>query len=100
MTNVGFIQISVPCFPSYMCEKLDQLQAQYFSLPKSEKNKIRLSPEYPYGYECNEILSNSFDEENEGSGHSELSTKESKIEAHQNDFKETFQVCLSKRFVE
>ena len=54
MENVGFIQISDPSFPSYMCEQLDQLQNQYFALPKSEKNKIGT---FNFCSKCREYLS-------------------------------------------
>ena len=99
MENVGFVQISVPNFPRDMCIQLDQAQNKYFALPKWEKNKIKLSPEYPYGYECNEILSNSFGETDEDVGHTKVSGKNDEYKTRQNDFKETFQICLSRKFI-
>ena len=45
MENVGFIQISVPNLPMDLCRQLDQIQHEYFAMPISEKNKIKMSTE-------------------------------------------------------
>lgn len=100
MEKVGFVQISVPNFPRDLCKQLDQVQQKYFAMQISEKNKIKMTPEYPYGYECNEILSKSFDESVGELGDSKESSIDMKSKTIQKDFKETFQVCLSKNFID
>ena len=96
MENVGFMQITTDTISFDYCREISQTQREYFSLSSTEKNKIKMSQEYPYGYECNEILSMSFDENDENKGHGNVSKKRSKLGCTQNDLKETFQVCLSK----
>ena len=99
MENVGFMQITSPVFPSNLCKQLYRVQKEYFALPILEKTKIKMSPEYPYGYESNEILSMSFDESDEDQGHSRLFTNNINYKTDHKDFKETYQVCLSKKYI-
>lgn len=53
---------------------------EYFDQSAEEKQKVPMSPEYPYGYECGEILSKSRDEDG--------------VEESKADLKETFQICI------
>ena len=98
MENVGFLQISNHNFPSDQCTEISKVQKEYFSLSNTEKNKIMMTPEYPYGYECNEILSVSFDEKDENKGHDNVLKKHINFKSRQKDSKETFQVCLSEYY--
>ena len=98
MENVGFMQITTHKISFDYCKEIRQTQKEYFLLPDTEKNKIKMSQEYPYGYECNEILSMSFDENDENKGHDNVSKKRNKMSCTQKDLKETFQVCLSKSY--
>ena len=96
MENIGFVQISGHNVSSELCEEIDHIQREYFSLSQNEKNEIKMSPQYPYGYECTETLSISFDEDDENKGHKNLLDKSRGY--GENDLKETFQVCLSSKY--
>ena len=97
MENIGFVQISGHNVSSELCEEIDHIQREYFSLSQNEKNKIKMSPQYPYGYECDETLSISFDENDENKGHKHLLDKSRGY--GEKDLKETFQVCLSSKYL-
>ena len=96
MENIGFVQISGHNVSSELCEEIDHIQREYFSLSQNEKNEIKMSPQYPYGYECDETLSISFDENDENKGHKHLLDKSRGY--GEKDLKETFQVCLSSKY--
>ncbi len=65
METVGFLQVAGHRFPKDDLEELWSVVKEMFDLPLEKKSEVKMSPDYPYGYENSEVLNASF-EENDG----------------------------------
>lgn len=81
--KVGFFLIRNHGLPDELISSMFDATKRYFDQPRSEKTKIPMSKDYPYGYESKEVLVRSEDGENT-SGKAPPAA----------DMKETFTVCL------
>ncbi|KAL3661803.1 hypothetical protein V7S43_013097 [Phytophthora oleae] len=77
--NVGFLVITGHGIASATIADAFGAAKDYFDQPTDVKKRVSMTPEYPYGYESAEILSNSIEKD----GGKALP-----------DLKETFQVCV------
>ncbi|GMF33237.1 unnamed protein product [Phytophthora lilii] len=77
--NVGFLVITNHGIASETIEHAFEAAKDYFDQPSEVKKQVSMSPEYPYGYESAEILSNS---------------RKKNYGKALPDLKETFQVCV------
>jgi isopenicillin N synthase-like dioxygenase len=75
--QIGFLVITNHGIPSQIIQEAFQSAKEYFNQSEDVKKQILMTPDYPYGYENGEILSQSI--EKSGS---------------KADLKETFQICL------
>ncbi|DAZ95955.1 TPA: hypothetical protein N0F65_009256 [Lagenidium giganteum] len=75
--DIGFLVVTNHGIPSTTIENAFSVAKRYFDLDLSEKSKIPMTDDYPYGYESGEILSKSRDDG-----------------INLADLKETFQICL------
>ncbi|KAF1336419.1 2og-fe alamin adenosyltransferase, partial [Globisporangium splendens] len=76
--EIGFLVVTNHGVAEVTIKDAFQAAKEYFDQSTEEKKKVPMSPEYPYGYECGEILSKSREE-----GVASLA-----------DLKETFQICI------
>ena len=79
MKNIGFFMIKGHQFHSDNIRNTWNITKQYFDQSTQIKELIKMTPSYPYGYESNEILSKTFDNN----------------KTIYPDMKETFQLCLN-----
>jgi isopenicillin N synthase-like dioxygenase len=79
MENIGFFMIKGHQFHSDNISNTWNITKQYFDQSTQIKELIKMTPSYPYGYESNEILSKTFDNN----------------KTIYPDMKETFQLCLN-----
>lgn len=77
--KVGFFMIKNHGILKETIQEAFDVSSAFFAEPVEEKEKIRMSPDYPYGYEASEILVASLGEKDKD-----------KLP----DLKETFNVCL------
>jgi|Transcript_56509 isopenicillin N synthase-like dioxygenase len=79
--KAGFFFVRNHRVPQSTIDNAFDCSKRYFDLSKEEKEKIPMSKDYPYGYECAEVL---------------VRSEEGKHGDHQqkNDLKETFTMCL------
>lgn len=76
--DIGFLVITNHGVADTTIKGAFQAAREYFDQSAEEKHKVPMSAEYPYGYECGEILSKSRED-----GVTDLA-----------DLKETFQICI------
>lgn len=81
MQEVGFFMIKNHQFKTNVLDKTWKLTRKYFDQSFEIKNKIPMTPDYPYGYESKEILSLSFNQD----------------KVTHPDMKETFQICINSK---
>ncbi|KAF4129209.1 2OG-Fe(II) oxygenase superfamily [Phytophthora infestans] len=77
--SIGFLIIINHGIASDTIAQAFEAARDYFDQPSDVKKKVAMSPEYPYGYESAEILSNSVEKDDDKT---------------LPDLKETFQVCV------
>ena len=53
------------CISSDLISNLYKASADFFSLDTECKNRVKLTPQHPYGYEASEILSYTYNTEGE-----------------------------------
>lgn len=76
--DIGFLVITHHGIAAATIKDAFAAAKAYFDQSEDEKRKVPMTPEYPYGYDCGEVLSKSRDDDGAGKA----------------DLKETFQVCL------
>ena len=81
LKNTGFFLIKEHDIDHKLIEKVFEVSRNFFDLSDDVKNKVRMKPDYPYGYENAEILSQSYDD--------------NVVSEKKKDSKETFQICLN-----
>ena len=79
MENIGFFMIKGHQVDNNNIHDTWNITKQYFDQPTHIKELIKMSPYYPYGYEANETLSQSFDND----------------QKKYPDMKETFSFCVN-----
>lgn len=86
--DVGFLVITHHGVPDATIRDAFAAAKAYFDQSADEKRRVPMTPEYPYGYECGEVLAQSRDNNNNNNS----SNNESRERLA--DLKETFQICL------